>query len=81
MGTVLAMTSGRKCPLCWMDGAILISFRKRAKYCAAPSSSAMVNESPEATLELSSDVSNTLAALHNRIIKIKNRDDTAERKT
>lgn len=53
MESVLVMTSDRKFPLCWMDGAILISFRKQAKYCveSAPSSALMVNESAEASSE------------------------------
>lgn len=29
----LSVTSGRKRPLCWMDGAILLSIRKQADYC------------------------------------------------
>lgn len=46
MEPLLVMTSNGKCPLRWMDGGILISFRKQAKYCVdpAPSSSLLVNE-------------------------------------
>lgn len=53
MESLLAMTSGRKCPLGWMDGAILISFRDQAKHCVelAPSSPLMVNESAWYSLE------------------------------
>ncbi|KAG7233940.1 hypothetical protein INR49_006344 [Caranx melampygus] len=44
MESGLVTASDRKCPLCWMDGAILISFREQAKYCVElpPSSSLMV---------------------------------------
>lgn len=53
MESLLVMTSDRMCPLYWMDGAILVSLRKQAKYCVAlaPCSSLMVNESGEASSE------------------------------
>lgn len=54
MESLPVMTSDREFPLLWMDGAILISFRKQAKYCVelATSSSVMVNESAEVSSEL-----------------------------
>lgn len=64
MESLLVLTSGRKLPLCSMDEAILISFRKQAKFCmeSTPSSFVKVNESlrQNRCCVIVLDVSNTL---------------------
>lgn len=64
MESLLVLTSGRKLPLCSMDEAALISFRKQAKFCmeSTPSSFLMVNESlrENRCCVIVLDVSNTL---------------------